>query len=800
MYHQYCPFFTEFLDKLQSGGSLMFTWREGLGSDFAALYAYYLASPLNWLLLLWPRDYVIEFMTLTILIKIGLAGQSMFVFLDAKREGNKKNTGGVPLDRAVALVFACGYALSGFVAAYSWDIMWMDGVALAPLVLLGLNRLVKKNRPALYYISLAVAIWANYYIGMILCIFLVFYFVLLFFEQKEGRGKAFLNFAWFSLLAGGTSAALLIPEAIVLGSSGSAGFSFPESISWYFGIIPELSRSCAMASVYTGTAHWPNLYAGTFTLPLVILYALNGKISWKKKLPRLLMVAFFLLSFSNNYLDFFWHGLHFPDSLPGRQSFLYAFLVLSIGYEALMEWKGVGIVRILLAYIPVFAMLVCGAFLTDEAVTDTFAFLMTGLFAACYLILMLLSKLAEKKWRRRVCLIACVLALSELAANIAVTGFYTTSRSNYLAKMDDYRTLLEQVQEIEESGNSEAVFYRVEDPQRLTKNDSALYGYSSATEFSSLMNINTSRLYQKLYMEGGKNYYCYNGSTPLTSAMLSVKYVLLDTDREDGALRKLVAGSGGQYLYENRYCLPIGYMVPEAAAEALDDLGASRIDALNGLATSLGASEKLLTSVGCAQEISEGSTEISIAMDGIYYAAYENCSADTLKASSSNGWKRKYGKTTHRYLLELTECQAGDTITITNTKSEEISFRLYRMSTEALDTAYSTLSANTLELTDFSDTSIAGTIDVAEEGRLVLSIPDLSGWTLYVDGSSTKIESFMGALASVTLPEGTHSIRLTYRTPGLPIGAVVSVACVLLFLLTMFIRSQLPPSCRQGEV
>jgi uncharacterized membrane protein YfhO len=175
-------------------------------------------------------------------------------------------------------------------------------------------------------------------------------------------------------------------------------------------------------------------------------------------------------------------------------------------------------------------------------------------------------------------------------------------------------------------------------------------------------------------------------------------------------------------------------------------------------------------------------------MDGIYYAAYESCSADTLNASSTSGWKRKYGKTTHRYLLELGECQAGDAITITNAKSEEISFRLYRMNTEALDTAYSTLSANTLELTDFSDTCIAGTIDVAKEGRLVLSIPDLSGWTLYVDGSSTKIESFMGALASVTLPEGTHSIRLTYRTPGLSLGAAISAACVALFLCTMLIR------------
>jgi uncharacterized membrane protein YfhO len=453
-----------------------------------------------------------------------------------------------------------------------------------------------------------------------------------------------------------------------------------------------------------------------------------------------------------------------------------------------MEWEGVGIIRIIVAYAAVFALLVCGAFQTDAEVTDSFAFLMTGLFAACYLILMLLSKLAEKKWRRKVCLIACVLALAELVANMAVTGFYTTSRTSYLAKMEDYRTLLDQAQEIEESGDSEAVFYRVEDPQRTTKNDSALYGYSSATEFSSLMNINTSRLYQKLYMEGGKNYYCYNGSTPLTSAMFSVKYVLLDTDQEDGALRTLVAESGGQYLYENVYCLPLGYMVPETAAEALDESDVTRIDALNGLATSLGAPEKLLSAVGCAQDISEGSTEISIAMDGIYYAAYESCSADTLKASSTSGWKRKYGKTTHRYLLELGECKAGDTITITNAKSEEISFRLYRMSTEALDTAYATLSANTLELTDFSDTCIAGTIDVSEEGRLVLSIPDLSGWTLYVDGNVTPVESFMGALASVTLPEGTHSIRLTYRTQGLPLGAAVSAACVALFLLTMFIR------------
>ena len=49
MYHQYEPFFTEFMDKLKHGDSLMYSFRLGLGSDFVSLLAYYLASPLNWL-------------------------------------------------------------------------------------------------------------------------------------------------------------------------------------------------------------------------------------------------------------------------------------------------------------------------------------------------------------------------------------------------------------------------------------------------------------------------------------------------------------------------------------------------------------------------------------------------------------------------------------------------------------------------------------------------------------------------------------------------------------------------------
>lgn len=84
-----------------------------------------------------------------------------------------------------ALVFSTAYALSGFVAAYSWDIMWMDCILLFPLIMVGLEKLVREQKPGLYFVTLALSVFANYYISIMICIFLVFYFILLFLRRKE---------------------------------------------------------------------------------------------------------------------------------------------------------------------------------------------------------------------------------------------------------------------------------------------------------------------------------------------------------------------------------------------------------------------------------------------------------------------------------------------------------------------------------------------------------------------------------------------------------------------------------------
>ncbi|MBQ2391690.1 MAG: YfhO family protein, partial [Clostridia bacterium] len=46
MWHQYFQFFKVLQEKLQTGGSLLYTWEGGLGTNFIALISYYAASPL----------------------------------------------------------------------------------------------------------------------------------------------------------------------------------------------------------------------------------------------------------------------------------------------------------------------------------------------------------------------------------------------------------------------------------------------------------------------------------------------------------------------------------------------------------------------------------------------------------------------------------------------------------------------------------------------------------------------------------------------------------------------------------
>ena len=228
-------------------------------------------------------------------------------------------------------------------------------------------------------------------------------------------------------------------------------------------------------------------------------------------------------------------------------------------------------------------------------------------------------------------------------------------------------------------------------------------------------------------------------------------------------------------------------MMDEDAIQAWTDSSAGRTGSLNALATALGCEENMISTVDCKTEAVEGDTSIDIPEDGYYYADYTTCNSDSLNVNRNDGWNMNYSKTTHRYLLGLGKCKAGDRIHISNTNMETIYFSVYKLNTDVVEQCYHTLNRQTMELTSMTDRSVEGTVDVKETGRLVLSIPADAGWTLYVDGKETEITPLADALIGVHLTEGAHTIRLHYTTPGLKAGAAISGGAIALFALSMLL-------------
>ena len=224
MYHQYYPFFVEFRRVLRSGGSLVYNWHLGLGVDYLALIAYYVASPLNLLSVLVPEGMLLGFFSMLVPVKLGLSGLFFAIFLD--RIFHRR-------DWSLTL-FSCSYALCAWALGYQWNIMWLDTFALLPLVILGMLCLLQRRRFFLYTITLFLSIASNYYIGLFTCIFVA----LCFFSYEICYGKGFRRF-WgdlgvmllFSLLAIALTAFLEWPAYVALGTTNSSVNQFPTTFS-----------------------------------------------------------------------------------------------------------------------------------------------------------------------------------------------------------------------------------------------------------------------------------------------------------------------------------------------------------------------------------------------------------------------------------------------------------------------------------------------------------------------------------------------------------------------------------------
>ena len=765
MYHQYAPFFSEFQYKLTHGGSLLYSWDIGMGVNFAALYSYYLASPLNWLIVLCPKKFIIEFMTYMIVVKIGLSGLAFSWYL---RRHFKT------VDFGIAF-FGIFYALSGYMAAYSWNIMWLDCILLFPLIMLGLEKLVQEKKCILYCITLGLSILSNYYISIMICIFMVFYFLaLLILEGRKPWKEALINgvhFAVYSLLAGGLAAVVLLPEIYAMKMTASGDINFPQTFSSYFSIFDMIARHLPAVETEIGLDHWPNIYCGVAILIFFLLYLGCRKIRQKDKIVMCSLLLFFYASFSINVFNFIWHGFHYPNSLPCRQSFIYIFLILTAGYHAYIylheiPWKHV----VTAFFATVIFVIMAQKLITDDAFHFS-VFYVAIIFLAVYTGLISLYQRGIN--RNVLVLLALGVVALEAAVNTTVTSVTTTSRTSYVK--DNKASI-----DLTEGLLPNPDFYRVEKVTRKTKNDGAWMNFPSVSLFSSTANADLSKFFKKLGCESSTNAYSITGSTPLVDALFAVKYALYSEEAGENQVSSLVSVQDDMQLWKNNYALSLGFMMPYDVENNWQLELTNPAEVQNDLSVVLGASP-VLSEV--PSEVKGKSFTFTPDTDGDYYVFVSNKKVE--KVAALLGEKTKnFDNVSRGYLLELGYLKSGEEVTLRNDDNDQdLIASAYRFVPEGLESVYQVLNKNSLKLTKWTDTQIKGTVDAEKAGLLYLSIPFDKGWSVKIDGKEAEPYKIFDTFLSVHMTAGTHEVSLEYMPEGLKAGGMITGGSILILLV-----------------
>ena len=351
--HQYLPFYTDMHNKLVEGRIAVVFLLGGLGYNFWSTYAYYLASPLNFLMVLIPTANVCDFMDLMILLKDRHCAAAALpgICTDGMRSG-RYLSGCIRRD-------VCPEQFRDRVL-FQPDVAGQRGDASADAVrhraALWTGRADGHFRHCRCFTDCGATITSDLCCALFACL----YYLVRWISAEQitwgtASGGARSRFAWYALTGrryGVTGAASGVHGTVLVGVD-AGQYKFPTVIKFYTSLSGHAEKPHGISGAgeylrYTGRAECVlrcgDGPAGAFCT------CLTGRVRLRERIAHYGLCAFLLLSFSLNILNYIWHGFHIQNGLPNRFAFLYIALLLCMAYDA------IGHVRSYLAAGAVFRM------------------------------------------------------------------------------------------------------------------------------------------------------------------------------------------------------------------------------------------------------------------------------------------------------------------------------------------------------------------------------------------------------------------------------------------------------------
>lgn len=756
---QYIDFYTWFRGVLIGENNLFYSFGQEMGFNTWGLFAYYLASPFNLLVLLFDEQHLTDFAFWMTALKLSCIQVSMGWFLRKRFH----------LGYAWTWAFALSLTWCSWVTTQLRCPMWLDALIILPVACWLSYRLIRENRFLAFGVTVGISIIACWYTAYMSILFLGVYsvFELLVFRCEGGRvtlrmaGTRAVRFVAAVVIALGLSAWIFVPTVLAM-------IGWPEALplgsDLLIGPPADVVRGLLPLG-WSNTDTIPQLYAGTIPLVCFAGMLVNRNLAAR---TRLLILAFEILMIAGTaftVLEYIWCGMRTPFGFYSRVAVFAAFvLVWGAAYSVSKGWQAPWKKPAVLIHRRPAAQ-AC----TRKALAGALSVLLV-----CF----------------------CAVDLFANARNCWSILYRDYPQSYHESYVQDAGA---QIAALEASDPSP--FYRTEKTSGrafAALNEGMAYGYRQISSYSSAGDADAILFLNSVgYSSEGEFSTHYSPNLAMDS-LLGVKYADAPSLPEGFVETGLPATSTGLSFYRNPYALSLGYRTSTDVVDSTLAEATNPFERINAIYSAIAGRQVELFRPLVSQQVETAPAELSwnveVPADVLPYC-YVVTEGDTrfspiLLSVDGAAPIEEASRFEHsvRPLGALSQTKTQHSVTLgapvvgdyAGTMPPGTTCLMYGLDMQAFEEIIASLKETQFEPTAVGDGYVEGTVAFDEPGTLLFSIPLDPGWVVTVDGEPVELQSaFDDGMSALELEAGIHAVKMTYLPPGLIPGAAGTLATVI---------------------
>lgn len=808
-YVQYDNMLRTLIEFIHSPDKNVFMWNKGLGTDFYLNAIYYMLSPVNLIVTLMGERHVAASLTMMIILKCSLISVAG-VYYFRNTVFNKLNS--VFNSVVFPAVFGIAFGFCGYIMAYGHHIIWLEGLILIPVLAIAIEKLNYDKKVVPYTLLLAFIIIVNFYYAVYVCLFAVFYFLLLNRESFKEFLRCAGRFALCSVIAAMMAGFVIVPAFVSIRNAGASmlGLDTPGNNVWgsITGYINSFFPAC---DIQTGYLYSNNNYCGSIALILLGMFFVCGYMGMKDRIKYAIELGTLILAANFLYLNYVFHGFAVPHGMGNRFAIILTFIVLNAAFRVMIRYEELRMRDVLAGILSAVALLVA-VLMFNGKLEQPMGYII-------YILVVFLAGTAFVLYRRKsikagafIGLIS-LLWIGEIIANTLITMPDVTrdeSLDSYILLdrwKDDYEDLT------------------LTDGERKTALVNESYTPASETDwYSSMINGYMTEAYATMGLSHFDNVQCiYDGTTPLTALMYNVRYIISNGIAVNGGYHGIKEGDG-YTVYEADRLAGMGFMADEDIVNwKCDGIPAENQNEFVEWATN--GQCKLFKEITeddmPGLQVSCNSCEINNTGDGVYeyttnttftpnivYDFVADKDMDLYVYSTDTREQTVMVKIDKETVAESGYFSSGNFVHGGIVKkgqsvriilyggaplgeTAEKTVKFYDFNNELWDSIKDGFTEQTLEFDGYEGDIFKAHIDVTEAGILYLAFPYNEGFILEVDGEPAQKLLLGKGNMGVRLTTGSHAIRIIYRTPGVRAGIILSCVGIILFAVLASIGKKL---------